>query len=75
MRHFAIVGSGPAGFYTAEALAKVYGDQARIDGAWDVALEHLVGGDDDNISLHVPPRSVYGRRLRRLAHHCAVPHS
>ena len=31
MRHFAIVGSGPAGFYTAEALAKMYGDAARID--------------------------------------------
>ena len=31
MRHFAIVGSGPAGFYTAEALAKAYGDTARID--------------------------------------------
>lgn len=31
MRHFAIVGSGPAGFYTAEALAKAYGDQAKID--------------------------------------------
>ena len=31
MRHFAIVGSGPAGFYTAEALAKAFGDQARID--------------------------------------------
>ena len=31
MRHFAIVGSGPAGFYTAEALAKAYGDRARID--------------------------------------------
>ncbi|HYC94981.1 MAG TPA: FAD-dependent oxidoreductase [Sphingomicrobium sp.] len=31
MRHFAIVGSGPAGFYTAEALAKAYGDAARID--------------------------------------------
>ena len=31
MRHFAIVGSGPAGFYTAEALRKAYGDQARID--------------------------------------------
>ena len=24
MRHFAVVGSGPAGFYTAEALAKAY---------------------------------------------------
>jgi ferredoxin--NADP+ reductase len=31
MRHFAIVGSGPAGFYTAEALEKAYGDAARID--------------------------------------------
>jgi len=31
MRHFAIVGSGPAGFYTAEALEKAYGDQSRID--------------------------------------------
>ena len=31
MRHFAVVGSGPAGFYTAEALAKHYGDLARID--------------------------------------------
>src|ERR1044072_839425 len=31
MRHFAIVGSGPAGFYTAEALAKAFGDEARID--------------------------------------------
>lgn len=31
MRHFAIVGSGPAGFYTAEALAKDYGEEARVD--------------------------------------------
>ena len=31
MRHFAIIGSGPAGFYTAEALAKAFGDAARID--------------------------------------------
>jgi NADPH-dependent glutamate synthase beta subunit-like oxidoreductase len=34
MRHFAVVGSGPAGFYTAEALEKAYGavgDGARID--------------------------------------------
>jgi ferredoxin--NADP+ reductase len=31
MRHFAVVGSGPAGFYTAEALDKAYGGQARID--------------------------------------------
>jgi NADPH-dependent glutamate synthase beta subunit-like oxidoreductase len=31
MRHFAVVGSGPAGFYTAEALEKAYGEKARID--------------------------------------------
>ena len=31
MRHFAIIGSGPAGFYTAEALSKSYGEAARID--------------------------------------------
>jgi ferredoxin--NADP+ reductase len=31
MRHFAVIGSGPAGFYTAEALEKAYGEQARID--------------------------------------------
>ena len=31
MRHFAVVGSGPAGFYTAEALERAYGDKARID--------------------------------------------
>ena len=31
MRHFAVIGSGPAGFYTVEALAKAYGDAARID--------------------------------------------
>jgi NADPH-dependent glutamate synthase beta subunit-like oxidoreductase len=31
MRHFAVVGSGPAGFYTAEALGKAYSGEARID--------------------------------------------
>jgi ferredoxin--NADP+ reductase len=31
LKHFAVVGSGPAGFYTAEALEKAYGDKARID--------------------------------------------
>jgi ferredoxin--NADP+ reductase len=31
MRHFAVVGSGPAGFYTAEALGKAYADKARVD--------------------------------------------
>ncbi len=31
MRHVAIVGSGPAGYYTAEALQKLLGDGVRID--------------------------------------------
>lgn len=31
MRHFAVVGSGPAGFYTSEALQKAYDGKARID--------------------------------------------
>jgi NADPH-dependent glutamate synthase beta subunit-like oxidoreductase len=31
MRHIAIVGSGPAGYYTAEALQKKYGDDVRVD--------------------------------------------
>jgi ferredoxin--NADP+ reductase len=31
MRHVAIIGSGPAGFYTAEALQKQFGDGIRID--------------------------------------------
>lgn len=31
MHHFAVIGSGPAGFYTAEALAKTYGEHASID--------------------------------------------
>lgn len=31
MRHVAIVGSGPAGYYTAEALQKLLGDDVRID--------------------------------------------
>ncbi len=31
MRHLAIVGSGPAGFYTAEAALKQFGDTVRID--------------------------------------------
>ena len=30
MRHLAVIGSGPAGFYTAEALAKAYEGKARI---------------------------------------------
>ncbi|MGA9581136.1 MAG: FAD-dependent oxidoreductase [Allosphingosinicella sp.] len=31
MRHVAIIGSGPAGYYTAEALQKLYGDEIQID--------------------------------------------
>ena len=31
MRHIAIVGSGPAGYYTAEAVQKTFGDGVRID--------------------------------------------
>ncbi len=31
MRHVAVVGSGPAGFYTAEALTKTYGEGVGID--------------------------------------------
>lgn len=31
MRHIAIIGSGPAGYYTAEACRNIFGDDARID--------------------------------------------
>ena len=31
MRHIAIIGSGPAGYYTAEAAQKAFGDDVRID--------------------------------------------
>ena len=31
MRHVAIVGSGPAGYYTAEALQRLLGDAVRVD--------------------------------------------
>ena len=31
MRHVAVIGSGPAGYYSAEALQKAYGDGVRID--------------------------------------------
>src|SRR5918997_5811915 len=31
MRHVAIIGSGPAGYYSAEALQKLWGDEVRID--------------------------------------------
>lgn len=30
-RHLAIVGSGPAGYYTAEAAQKLWGDEVRVD--------------------------------------------
>lgn len=31
MRHVAIIGSGPAGYYTAEACQKLFGEQVRVD--------------------------------------------
>ncbi|MCP5396445.1 MAG: FAD-dependent oxidoreductase [Sphingomonadaceae bacterium] len=31
MRHIAIIGSGPAGYYTAEAAQKKWGDDVRVD--------------------------------------------
>ena len=31
MRHVAVIGSGPAGYYSAEALQKLLGDEVRID--------------------------------------------
>ena len=31
MRHIAIIGSGPAGYYTAEACRNIFGEEARID--------------------------------------------
>lgn len=31
MRHIAIIGSGPAGYYTAEAAQKLWGDEVKVD--------------------------------------------
>ncbi|MEG3179709.1 FAD-dependent oxidoreductase [Sphingomonas sp. LT1P40] len=31
MRHIAVIGSGPAGYYTAEAAQKQFGDDVRVD--------------------------------------------
>ena len=31
MRHIGIIGSGPAGYYTAEAAQKAFGEDVRID--------------------------------------------
>ncbi|WP_423602292.1 FAD-dependent oxidoreductase [Sphingomonas sp. MS122] len=31
MRHIAVIGSGPAGYYTAEACQKQFGDEVRVD--------------------------------------------
>lgn len=31
MRHVAVIGSGPAGYYTAEACLKAFGDEVRVD--------------------------------------------
>jgi ferredoxin--NADP+ reductase len=31
MRHIAIIGSGPAGYYSAEAAQKKYGEEVTVD--------------------------------------------
>lgn len=31
MRHVAVIGSGPAGYYTAEACQKQFGEEVRVD--------------------------------------------
>jgi len=31
MRHIAVIGSGPAGYYTAEAAQKAFGEDVRVD--------------------------------------------
>jgi ferredoxin--NADP+ reductase len=31
VRHVAVIGSGPAGYYSAEALQKAFGEEVRID--------------------------------------------
>ncbi|MAX00960.1 MAG: pyridine nucleotide-disulfide oxidoreductase, partial [Sphingomonas sp.] len=31
MRHIAVIGSGPAGYYTAEAAQKQFGEDVRVD--------------------------------------------
>ncbi|MGK6320660.1 FAD-dependent oxidoreductase [Sphingomonas sp. DT-204] len=31
MRHIAVIGSGPAGYYTAEAAQKAFGEEVRVD--------------------------------------------
>ena len=31
MRHVAVIGSGPAGYYTAEGLARLFGEAVRVD--------------------------------------------
>ena len=31
MRHIAVIGTGPAGYYTAEACLKLFGDRVRVD--------------------------------------------
>ena len=38
MRHFAVVGSGPAGFYTAEALAKVFTAEGYAAGVRELPI-------------------------------------
>ena len=46
MRHIAIVGSGPAGYYTAEAAQKSFGE--------DVRITIVVGFKNDLVMEHMP---------------------
>ena len=81
MRHFAVVGSGPAGFYTAEALAKAYGDQARIDILDRYPVPYGLirfGVAPDHQSLKAVSQALRqgrrerGRRLHRQCHASAA---
>ena len=67
MRHFAVVGSGPAGFYTAEALVKAYGDQAQVDiiDRYPVPyglIRFGVGGEQGEVMPHQVKRAFQPRR-------------
>ena len=53
MRHIAIIGSGPAGYYTAEAAQKLWGEDVRVEG---IAVRHAVFGLVVDRSIHVTLR-------------------